>query len=325
MIVEILMVLVGVAIIVALAQIIINNSVKLAEHYGLSGTFIGLTILSIGTSIPEIMTHIVGSLHIVKNPASINTFSGLLIGTNIGSDIFQQNFILAIVGIIGTIVVIKKNLFTEMGGLIAAALLVWIFSLGGFISRVEGFILLVAYAGYLIYLKKSKINESFKALNNMSNKDILLGFFLITISFIIMAVVANKVLDASTTLVESSSISASFFGVIILGVSTALPELTTSLVAIRKGKKDISAGILIGSNITNPLFGIGLGALISTYTVPDVIVFYDLPFKIGTALLIYYFLNRGNRLSKKEAVILITLFFAYLIVREIIFPVDFLV
>jgi len=314
-----------VIIVLALAQIIVSNSIELAKHYGLSGTFIGLTILSIGTSIPEIMTHIIGSLHILRDPAAINTFSGLVIGTNIGSDIFQQNVILPLIGIIGTIVVVKKNLFAEVGGLIGAALLVWVFSMGGFISRVEGLILLVAYIGYLVYLKKSKISESFKGFNHLSNKSILSGAALILISFVVMAIVANEVLEASTVLVESLPISASFFGIIILGVSTALPELTTSLAAIRKGKKDISAGILIGSNITNPLLGIGLGALISTYTVPNVVVFYDLPFKIATAFLIYYFLMKGKDLTKREGILLIVLFFTYLFVREIFFPADFFV
>jgi len=143
MLVESLTLLAGVIIILALAELIIRNSIQIAKHYGLSGTFIGLTLLSIGTSIPEIMTHIIGSIDILKNPGMMNTLSGLLIGTNIGSDIFQQNFILPIIGIIGTIIVIRKNLFVEVGGLIIASLLVWVFSLGGYISRVEGGLLLL--------------------------------------------------------------------------------------------------------------------------------------------------------------------------------------
>ena len=323
MLTESLTLLAGVIIILALAEIIIKNSIEISKHYGLSGTFIGLTILSIGTSIPEIMTHIIGSIDILKNPDMINTFSGLLLGTNLGSDIFQQNFILPVIGLIATIIVIKKNLFVEVGGLIGAAILVWVFSLGGFISRIEGGLLLLAYLFYLIYLKKSKISERFDAANHLSKKQISLAIILILISFIIMAFVADKVLDASTILVESLPISASFFGVILLGIATALPELMTSLIAVIKNKKGMSAGILIGSNITNPLFGIGLGALISTYTVPNVIMFYDLPVKIATAFLIYYFLWKRKDLTKKESIILISLFIIYLVVRQIYFPVDF--
>ena len=323
MLIEFLTVIIGAIIILILAQIIISNSIELAKHYGLSGTFIGLTVLSIGTSMPEIMTHVVGSINIVKSPATINTLSGLLIGTNIGSDIFQQNFVLAIIALIRTVMVVKKNLLAEMGGLIAAALLVWAFSLGGFISRLEGLILVIAYVAYLIYLKKNKISESFKAESHLSKKQVILALSLVLVSFIIMAVVADEVLNASTILVAALHISASFFGVIMLGIASALPELTTSLVAIFKHKKDISAGILIGSNITNPLFGIGLGALISTYTVPNVIVFYDLPIKIATAFLIYYFLRKGKDLNKKEAIVLIGIYLIYLVIRQIYFSVDF--
>lgn len=323
MIAEFLIVIVGVIIILLLAEVIIKNAIELAKHYGFSGTFIGLTILSIGTSVPEIMTHIIGSVNILKNPGLMNTLSGLLIGTNVGSDIFQETFVLAIIGIVGTIVVIKKNLFVEVGGLIAAALLTWLFCLGGIVNRWEGAILLVAYLAYLIYLKNSRISESFNALNHLPQKLIVWSFGLIILSFIIMAFVADEVLDASTVLVETLPISASFFGVILLGVASALPELTTSLIAILKGRKHISAGILIGSNITNPLFGLGLGALISTYTVPNVTVFYDLPFKIGVALLIFYFLWRRKDIGKAEGITLIILFLLYILARNLLFPVDF--
>ena len=91
MIIEFVSILFGVLIILLLSQIIINNAIKLADHFGLSHSFIGLTVLSIGTSIPEIVTHVIGSINILSNPSSIDTLSGLLIGTNIGSDIFQQN------------------------------------------------------------------------------------------------------------------------------------------------------------------------------------------------------------------------------------------
>ncbi len=324
MLVQILTLVIGFLVIIILAELAIKNTLQLAEHYGFSGTFAGLTVLSIGTSIPEIMTHIIGSINIVKHPELMNTLSGLLIGNNIGSDIFQQNFVLPVVGLIGTIVVIKKNLMPEMGALILAALLVWLFALGGTIGRVEGLLLLIAYVGYLIYLKKNKISE--KGIipeNNLSKKQVVLAMALILVAFGIMALAADKVLSASTVMLESLSISASFFGIILLGVASALPELTTSLIAIFKGKRDVSAGILIGSNITNPLFGIGIGALISKYVVPNVVIFYDLPVKIATAGLLYYFLTNKKGLQKWEAGVLIVLFIGYLVLRQIYFPVDF--
>ncbi|MAG73757.1 hypothetical protein CL620_05540 [archaeon] len=108
----------------------------------------------------------------------------------------------------------------------------------------------------------------------------------------------------------------------MLGVASALPELTTALVGVFKHQKGVSAGVLIGSNITNPMMGLGLGALISGYTVPSVVVLYDLPVKIGTGLLIFYFLWRNEKLNKWEAISLMALFAVYLVVRQTYFPGD---
>lgn len=320
---ELFIVLAGVTVILVLSHIIIKNSVNLAKHFNLSGTFIGLTVLSIGTSIPETITHIIGSINILKNPEKINTLSGLVIGSNLGSDIFQQDLLLPIVGMIGTIIIIKKNLFIEVGALIGAAILVLLFSFGNFISRLEGFLLIATYIAYLIYLKKSKISKESNHQQKMSKGELYLALVSMIISFAAMALAADQVLDASITLVERLPISASFFGVIFLGIATALPEFSTSAMALLKGKRDISSGILIGSNITNPLLGIGLGALISTYIVPNVVIFYDLPVKIVTAALIYFFLMKSKGLTKVNASVLIILFLAYLGVRIIFFPTDF--
>lgn len=127
---------------------------------------------------------------------------------------------------------------------------------------------------------------------------------------------------ASEQLVAALPISASFFGVLVLGVCAALPELMTALVSIMKGQREISAGILIGSNITNPLFSMGLGAAISGYSVPGVTVLYDLPVKIATGLLIYFFFWRHAGLRRPAALLLILAYIGYLTGRGVWFPVD---
>lgn len=333
MLAEILILILGVIVILVLADIAVRESIRLAKHFGWSGTFIGLTILSIGTSIPEIMAAIMGSIDILNQPSMLNTLSGLIVGTNVGSDIFQQSFVLGLVGLIGTIVVVKKNLVSEVGALIAGAVLMWLMTLGGFLNRLEGFLMLAAYAGYLIYLEKRQKKEEDKTVKHvtheriktekLSRKRLILEAVIILGAFVVMAFAANKVIETSTILVSTLPISASFFGVLLLGVASALPELTTALIAVFKHKKGISAGVLIGSNVTNPLFGLGLGALISGYAIPKVTIFYDLPAKIGIAGLIFYFLYRNEKLNKWEAGVLIGLFIIYLLVRNSLFPVDF--
>ena len=321
--IEFLVLITSIAVIIFLADLVVKGALELGKHYGWSGTFIGLTILSVGTSIPEIMSAIIGSINILQNPQSLEVISGLIIGQNVGSDIFQQSFILATVGLIGTIIVVKKNLFKEIGGLIAGASLFWLFSMDGLLTRIEGFILFASYIGYLIYLNNKRARKKKSAKYHLNKGEVLRNSIIILISFIIMAIAADQVLDNSEKLVATLPISASFLGVLLLGVASALPEFTTALVGIFRKEKGVSTGVLIGSNITNPLFGLGLGSLISSYVVPKVTIIYDLPFKIGTALLIGYFLIRNEKIEKKEAIFLIILFIGYLYIRNTHFPIDF--
>lgn len=317
--VDFLIVLGAAFVILATANFALKSAVKLAHRFGMSDIMIGMTILSIGTSLPEIMTHVIGSIDILRNPSRLNEISGLVIGTNVGSDVFQQNFALAAIGLVGIIAVHKKRMLSDMGGLIGAAALLFILSIDGFISRFEGGILFFGYIAYLFWLKSHGTIEEHDV--HEAGNPWLHGV-IVFVSFGIMAFAAELMVSHADVLVENLPISHSFFGVIVLGVAAAFPEIITALLAILKKNEAISAGVLIGSNVTNPMFALGLGALISTYTVPSVVIWYDLPVKIATALLILYFLWDG-KMKKHEAIILILLYLAYLFIRNMYFPVDF--
>ncbi len=324
MLIDALVIAAGIAVTIALAEVVIRNAVLVAERFHVSPTFIGLTLLSIGTSIPEIFTHVAGSLRILREPELLETVSALVVGTNIGSDIFQQNLVLPLVGLIGTVIVRQEELWAEAGALIGATALLWAFALGGVISRAEGVVLVVAYGAYLVALaRSSRVVEQAGRNRAGAGRRVLAAVAVIFAAFAVMAVATDQVVAASTRLVVLLPVSASLFGVVVLGVASALPELTTALISVARRQSGISAGVLIGSNITNPLFALGLGAAISTFAVPDVVVVYDLPVKLVTAGLLFLFLRTGQRLARPEAATLILLFFAYLAVRTLLFPTDF--
>jgi cation:H+ antiporter len=323
MLADLLILLGGALAILLVAEVVIRLTLRLARHYGLSGSFVGLTVLSIGTSLLEIMTHIVGSVHILREPGTMDILSGLLLGSNIGSDIFQQNFVLPLVGLFGTVAVARRMLVIEVGALIAASALLWLACLGGVVTRLEGGLLVLAYLAYLYYLGRVRHDARSRERSPLPRFRAPLLALLITACFIAMGLLADPVLAAAQRLVAFLPLSASLFGVLVLGICAALPELMTALVSILKGQRDISAGILIGSNITNPLFGAGLGALISSYTVPAVIMVYDLPVKIATGALLFIFLWRHENLSHREALILLALYIGYALLRAVFFPADF--
>lgn len=323
MAIDLAIVLGGALLMLAIAEVVIRLTLRLARHYRLSGSFVGLTILSVGTSLLEIMTHIVGSVRIVQQPEQMHTLSGLLLGSNIGSDVFQQNIVLPLVALLGTVVVARRMLMPEVGALIAASGLLWFACLGGVVTRIEGALLVLAYAAYLYILGRNRHTETPLLREPLARHQALGVAGLVILCFAGMVLIADPVLGAATRLVAQLPMSASLFGVLVLGVCTAMPELMTALVSIYKGQREISAGILIGSNITNPLLSAGLGAMISGYTVPNVIVAYDLPVKILTGALIYVFLWRRQDLSRSEAFVLIALYFAYVAGRGILFTADF--
>jgi cation:H+ antiporter len=145
----------------------------------------------------------------------------------------------------------------------------------------------------------------------------------IAVGFAVMAVAADRVLDSSIVIVERTVLSYSFFGVVVLGVAAALPELSTSLLAAVRRRGTMSASILIGSNITNPALALGLGALISGYTVPVVVTWYDMPVKIITAVVLYILLRKHSTMRNRHALVLIAAYLGYLIIRQLYFPVDY--
>ena len=322
MLADFAIVLGGTLVILLLAEVVIRQSVLIRHHYGLSGSFLGLTLLSIGTSLFEIMNHVIGSIHILRDPGSMVTLSALLLGSNVGSDIFQQNVVLALVGLFATVVVVRRNLPIEMGGLIAASLLLWLACLGGAISRLEGALLVAAYLAYLAYLHRHGEHEaSSRQRHPRSSRRLVAAFGVILAGFAGMAWLADPVLVAAGHLVERLPVSASLFGVVVLGICAALPELATAMVSALKGERGIAAAVLIGSNITNPLLGVGLGAMISGYVVPGVTVAYDLPVKIATGVLLYFLLAQGC-LRRAGAVLLLVIYAVYLVLRSLLFPYD---
>lgn len=312
----------GVTIVALLCEAVIRESLALAQRFNWSGAFVGLSILSIGTSLPEILTQVAGSASILSDPATLHTMSGLMLGSNIGSDIFQQNFVLPLVALIGGVTVARRRREEELGGLIAASALLWVFAFDGLLAHWEGAILTLTYFAFLIFLTRTERPPHARPRPHAPQRHLLFALAVLTISFAGMAAATIEVVAAAERLVSRLPLSASFFGIVVLGIATALPELTGAMLAILKGERGISSGILIGSNITNPLLGIGLGSWLSTYTVPAAVILFDLPVKIATAALIYAFVFRRLRLNRLQAVLLILLYFAYLVARQQFFPAD---
>lgn len=285
------------------ANFVVNSAVKIAKSLNLSHAFIGLTVISIGTSLPEIFTHIFSSIDILKGIEA----SAVSVGTNIGSNMIQITFVMGLLGLLTIVKAHKKILQVDYFVMLGAIAAVFLMSLDGRIGRIEGALLVLAYAIYIWALgRKETLKEITHYKANYWKEGSILIFGLV-----VLGIAANSVVLHALDIADTWGISASFIGVLIIGVCTALPEMTTALIAILKGAHGISLGTLVGSNITNPLFALGIGAVISGYSIENAILWYDLPFWFFASLIPLLFFWKKLELRKWQALVMIIVYLAY--------------
>ncbi len=287
------------------ANIVILYSQKISKKMNISEFFIGLTLFSVITSLPEIIAHIIASIDILKKPLISGTLSGIVLGTNIGSNIIQITLITGIVGLFGKLICDNKFLKRDYIFMLFSILLLFFFSLTGhFISRIEGFVLIIMYIIYVARLTKAERITTKRA-------GIAKELILILVGFVMLLFSANQILNESVLFSKYFGISGTFIGTMIIGVITALPELTTSIIALIKKSPHFSLGTLVGSNITNPLLAVGIGALISGYKVSSSLLYFDLPFWFLISFIGFFLFWYGKYLSKKQALVLISGYLLY--------------
>jgi len=326
----------SIAVLVISANIAVVKFTGLASFFRLSTTFVGVTVVSLATSIPEIASHYTASVGILSGVLDYKISSAIVLGANIGSDVVQQTLILGLVIFIaGTLHFKRYFLWKSMLPMIATSLLCIPLGLDGTYSRVDGAILFGTFFVYTVFLYFDE-RKHYKEKDNgfshdgslpdnapQTSKEAWQFFGIALLAMAATIVSAMLSLQVTEALVERTGLGGSMLGVVTLGIASALPELTTALSGIRNGDAGIPLGTLIGSNITNPLVAIGGGALISTYWVPTALVQWDLPWAVITGALLWaiLWLNKGYA-RKKTAIYLTVLYFVFVTLRAVFFGVD---
>ena len=312
------------------AEELIKSLTALAKSFGVSDVFIAMTVVSVGTSLPEITAHVMASVGILSGFLQYKAASAAVLGGNIGSDVVQQTLIIGIVVLgMGGLNFSKEFLKKDYLPMIGTTLITLILSVDVFLSdfavlsRIDGLILLGCFIGYMIFLYKSQSSIIHDHPERDESKNVPLDVLKVIIGMAAIIVSAHIALQSTQELVNMTGLGGSLIGVVTLGVASAFPEMFTAISALRHKAAGISLGTLIGSNITNPLLGIGLGALISTYWVPAPLYLWDLPMEtITAALLLVYLLFHHEKLGRAGGVYLIFLYIFYIIIRFMFFAVD---
>lgn len=322
-------------LLVVTANVAVKKLIGIASFFHLSSTFMGMTVVSLATSIPEITAHLTASTNILRGTLDYEVGSAIVLGANIGSNVVQQTFILGLVVFIaGGLAFRRYFLWKSMIPMIGTTVMCIILGVDGSYSRLDGAILFVTFIAYSYYLyiderkhyrKEDNPHASEEVANNVPKnyRDVIIDSLVSVAMLTITVFSASYVLGVTEMLVEQTGIGGSLLGVVTLGLASALPELTTAIAGIGNKEHGISIGTLIGSNITNPLVAIGGGALLSTYYVPRPLVLWDLPWETLTGAILWVILwfTKG-KLGKWGAVYLMVLYFVYLTTRALFFAVD---
>ena len=320
------------------AKLVVISLENIAYRLGVSQLLIGLTIMAIGTSLPEIAVSVMGGID--KLYGIDPNVDGIIIGNKIGSFLTQITLILGILGLSQSVYVSKWILKREGIMLFLSLFIFLLCAIDGVITRLDAIIMIAIYFIYLLIVIKSekklerrrqKIDYSEKErLDPLSLKpiEILLkpstlkkDISFLIVGFLILLGSAEIVILAAHSLAIELNIPASVVGLLIVGLGTSLPELVADLTALRRESHGIAVGDILGSNICDILLATGAGALIVDFNVDPILIMFDIPVLFIAISLAYYFLWTEKTLKKWEAACLVNFYAVYVILKLLYFQI----
>lgn len=328
--------IIGLILLVKGSDFFVEASSRIAKRFGVSQFVIGLTLVAIGTSIPELASSIT---------ASINNLNDLVIGNVVGSNIANIGLIVGVAGVFSVIKAKKHMLKLDGQIMIFMSFLAFLLIVNGFLSRIEGFLLIILYFSYLIFLLRSKrdlekmhfvqflefflkmdyiVTLKDKIKNNIGNFQIkgrnkktgtktAKDFIIIVSSIVAIVYGARYLVNEAVWFANFFNLSQVIIGLSVIAIGTSLPELGVSISAARKGYGDMVLGNIMGSNVANIMMVLGISAFINPISIPTFVILYTAPFMLAMSILLLVFIRSHWQIRRTEALILVTLYILFLI------------
>lgn len=312
----------GAFCLVKFCDLFLDSSSTIAKKFKISPLIIGLTVVAIGTSFPEFAVAVSDSIAVAMNGGNANIAFSNVVGSNISNLLLVLAFSCLFVPVI-----IKKeskrDYFVLMFITVLLALFAFLFG-NNEIKRWESIILVVLIFAYFTYIivnvkrdNKEKLKNEEK--ENVENIKLLKPVLLVLLSIAGIALGGELVvygakgiaLNISDALSVDRSIAETLIGLTVVAVGTSLPELVTTIIASKKGENDMALGNVIGSNIFNIIFVLGISGVIAPFSIASY-MFIDLLVLMAATLLVFVFVLKG-KLTRKNSIILISMYVLYLI------------
>lgn len=302
----------GLVLLVWSADRFVDGAATTARYAGMPPLLIGMVIVGFGTSAPEM---------VVSALAATDGNPGLALGNAYGSNITNIALILGLVAIISPIAVHSQVLRKELPILAVITLLAGWQLWDGELSRFDAVILLTVFAGVMTWSVVQGMRNHGDSLSvemdaEMSTHTMPLKRAVTwLVAGLILLIISSRILVwGAVTIAQSLGVSDLIIGLTIVAVGTSLPELASSLIAIRKNEHDIALGNVLGSNLFNTLAVVGIAASISPLAVESAVLYRDWALMAGLTLLLFVFglgIKKQGRINRVEGGVLLTVYIGY--------------
>lgn len=305
---SILHVAVGVVLLYLGAEGLVRGSADLALRFGLSPLVVGLTVVALGTSSPEL---------VVALEAAIKGNGDIAVGSVVGSNISNLALILGATVLLRPLVIRKELTTLDMPIVVGCSVVLAAMLLDGRVERWEGIVLAVGLAGFLLFngwrapAGKSLVSGSIRLTPQRRDGFTWLSGIFVVAGLALLVFGADTLLKGAISAAEILGISQAVIGLTIVAVGTSLPELATTTVAALKRESDLAVGNLVGSNVLNVLGVLGITAVVSPLRSQGVST-ADLGVMIGVALLTLVLMRTGYLLRRWEGALLVACYGVYI-------------
>lgn len=300
---QVLLLIFGIVVVLKSADWLTNGAVGLATKLGISQIVIGLTIVAIGTSMPEFFVSIV---------SAIKGTPDLAVGNIVGSNIFNVLLIVGVAATVAPIAIQRATVRRDIPIAIVASIMLTFMMLDDNISRIDALILFAAFIAFIwITLRNSKNDANEKDASTEKVIPTWKSVLFIIFGLVGLVLGSNIFVDNASSLAHGWGISDAVIGLTIVAGGTSLPELATSAVAARKGDSGIAIGNVLGSNVFNILMILGLTGIISPMHIQN-ITYFDMAVMVISMALFWLFSFTKLRVERWEGCVLIACFLGYI-------------
>ena len=305
----------GIVLLLLSGNWLVKSGSAIAEYFKIPPFIVGVTIVSLGTSAPELF---------VSLNAAISGSPDIAIGNVVGSNIANIGLVLALSAIVITIPVQRSTIRFDFPVLLFASILFTVFMLDLMLSRYEGIIMMLFMLVYLFFIIKfNRVKKADKQIDTTNKQVVMRGksgliksIFVVIISCLGLLVGSNILVEGAGNIATSLGVSERIVSITVIAFGTSIPELATSLIAAFKKQIDIGVGNVIGSNIFNILVIAGLSSTVSPLKVNPTTMSFDIYFLLGFVVLtgLFFIPLKKPRITKHKGLVLLLVYFSYYVV-----------